>query len=145
MLKGNLIITVKSSATQYQPRLLAGANLVFLDVATEFPGSRHDSRNLRRAENRENLAQPEDVVENSRIKPLLLGDGAYLMPPWLIKPFQFGPAFTSSEKNFNRKLSSTRVTVERAFGILKAPWRFLLQRLDYRIENVSAIIIRSAK
>ena len=68
MLKGNLIIRVKSSATQYQPRLLVGANLVFLDVATAFPGSRRDSRNLRTAENRENLGQPEDVVENSRIK-----------------------------------------------------------------------------
>ena len=123
------------------------ANLAFLDVETGFRGRCHDSRNLRntslfrRAENREILAQPENVVENSGIRPLLLDDSAIPLSPWLIKPFQFGPALTCSEKNFNRKLSSARVTVERAFGILRAHWRYLLKRLDNIIENLSAIII----
>ena len=50
---------------------LVGANLVFLDVATGFPGSCHDARNLRntslhsQAENGEILTKPEDVIENS--------------------------------------------------------------------------------
>ena len=38
-------------------------------------------------------------------------------------------------------MSSARVTVERAFGILKARWRCLLKRLDNRIENVTAVVI----
>ena len=66
-----------------------GEDLIFLKVATGFPGSCHDSRNLRnpslfrRAENRENLVQPENVVQNSRIRPLLLSDGAYPLLLWL--------------------------------------------------------------
>ena len=50
---------------------LVGANLVFLDVATGFPGSCHDARNFRntslymQAENGEVLTKPEDVIENS--------------------------------------------------------------------------------
>ena len=61
-----------------------GTNLVFLDVATEFPESSQDFRNLRntslfkRAENIEILAQPEEVVENSQIR---LGDGAHPLLP----------------------------------------------------------------
>ena len=126
---------------------LVGANLVFLDVATGFPGSCHDARNFRntslytQAENGEILTKPEDVIENSRVRPLVLGDGAYPLLTWLIKPYNFGPALTRSEKLFNKKLCSARVTVERAFGILKARWRCLLKRLDNRIENVSAVVI----
>ena len=126
---------------------LVGANLVFLDIATGFPGSCHDARNFRntslytQAENGEILTKPEDVIENSRVRPLVLGDGAYPLLTWLIKPSNFGPALTRSEKLFSKKLCSARVTVERAFGILKARWRCLLKRLDNRIENVSAVVI----
>ena len=126
---------------------LVGANLVFLDVATGFPGSCHDARNFRntslytQAENGEILTKPEDVIENSRVTPLVLGDEAYPLLPWLIKPYNFGPALTRSEKLFSKKFCSARVTAERAFGILKVRWRCLLKRLDNRIENVSAVVI----
>ena len=71
----------------------------------------------------------------------MLGDGAYRLLPWLIKPYNFGPALTLSEKLFNKKFCSARVTIERAFGIVKARWRCLLKRLDNRIENASAVFI----
>lgn len=126
---------------------LIGANLVFLDVATGFPGSCHDARNLRnsslfrRAENNEILTKPEDVIEGSNIRPLVLGDGAYPLLPWLVTPYQFGPALTRPQRKFNKKLSQGRVHVERSFGILKARWRCLLKRLDNEIENVSSVIV----
>ena len=71
----------------------------------------------------------------------MLGDGAYPLLPWLIKPYNFGPALTRSEKLFNEKLCSAWVTLERAFGILKARWRCLLKRLDKCKENLSAVVI----
>ena len=126
---------------------LIGANLIFLDVATGFPGSCHDARNLRnsslymQAENGEMLTKPGDIIENSRVRPLVLEDGAYSFFSWLIRPFNFGPALTISEKLFKKKLCSARVTVERTFGTLKERWRCLLKRLDNRIENVSAVVI----
>ena len=126
---------------------VVGTNLIFYDIATGFPGSCHDARNLRnsslfrRAQNNELLIKPIDVVENSEIRPLLLGDRAYPLLPWLITPYQFGPAITGDQRNFNKRLSQSRVHSERAFGILKARWRSLLKRLDNRIENVSAVII----
>ena len=71
----------------------------------------------------------------------MLGDGPSPLLPWLTKPHNFGPALTGSEKLFNNKLCSGRVTVERTFGILKAHWKCLLKRLDNNIENVSAVVI----
>ena len=126
---------------------LVGANLVFYDAATGFPGSCHNASNFRntslytQAENGETLIKPEDVIENSRVRPLVLGDGAYPLLPRLIKSYNFGPALTRPEKFVNKKLCSARVTVERAFGTPTARWRCLLKRLDNRIENVSAVAI----
>ena len=84
------------------------------------------------AQNGEILTKPEDVIENSRVTPLVLGDEAYPLLPWLIKPYNFIPALTRSEKLFNKKFCSARVTAERAIGILKARSRCLLKRLDNR-------------
>ena len=55
--------------------------------------------------------------------------------------YNFSPNLTVTEKKFNKALSSARVTFERAFGILKAQWRCLLNNLDCQIENVSTVII----
>ena len=104
---------------------LIGANLIFLDVATGYPGSWHDARNLRnsslfrKAENNEILENPKDVIYGS----------------------QFGPALTRPQRKFNKILSKGRVHVKRSFGILKARWRCLLKRLDNEIENVSSVIV----
>ena len=124
-----------------------GANLLFYDIATGFPGSCHDARNLRhssifrRAQNEEILVKPVDIIQHLQVRPLIIGYSAYPLLPWLITPFQFGPALTRPQKKFNKKLSGGRVRVERAFGILKACWRCLLKRLDNQIENVSTVII----
>ena len=119
---------------------------MFLDVATGYPGSCQDSRNLRdsslfrRAQNHEILTEPEDVTENASIRPIML-DRAYTLLPWLVNPYSFGPALTRPQRKSNKKLSKGRVHVERAFGILKAHWRCLLKRLDNEIENVLSVFI----
>ena len=48
---------------------------------------------------------------------------------------------SQEQKKFNRFLSSAKVAVERAFGILKARWRCLLNCLDHNIENLPDVII----
>ena len=145
MLMEKSIILVRKQRYNISTQELVGANLLFLDVATGFPGSCQNASNFRntslytQAENGEILTKPEDVIENSQIRPLVLGDGAYPLLPCLIKPYKFGPALTRSEKLFSKKLCSARVTAERAFGTPKVRWRCLLKRLDNGIENVSAV------
>ena len=71
----------------------------------------------------------------------MLGYRAYPLSAWMMKPYAYSPNLTRAEKRFNKKLSSARVSLERAFGLLKARWRCLLKRLDDQIENISEVII----
>ena len=86
------------------------------------------------------LSKPCNQI-NVTIKPILLEKGAYPLSAWMMKPYAYSPNLTRAEKRFNKKLSSARVSLERAFGLLKARWRCLLKRLDDQIENISEVII----
>ena len=55
--------------------------------------------------------------------------------------YTFSPIFSAQENNFNKNLSSARVTVERVFMILKVSRRGLLTMLVTDRENVSNAII----
>ena len=111
---------------------------LFLDVAAGYPGSLHDARVLRnstlyrRAEGNEVLKSPTVRIGHHEIRPYLVGDSAYPIGPWLQKPF---PEATRDrdEIAFNRELTSARVSVECAFGILKSRWRILGKRFDSNI------------
>ena len=68
---------------------------------------------------------PEDRTSDIYLNPL---------SKWLLKLHIFLPA---QEKNFNKNLSSARVTVERAFEMLNVRWRGLLTTLVTNRENFS--------
>ena len=126
---------------------VVGGNLKFLDIATGYLGSIHDARILRdsalyiQAERNILLTEPTDVIDGYKIRPLLIGDGAYPANTWLVKPFPNNWNLYQKQKKFNKFLSSARVAVKRAFGILKARWRCLLNCLDHSMENLSDVII----
>ena len=98
----------------------------FLRVATGFPGSMHDTRVLRqtnlfeRVESGKILHVPVKKIRNVEVRPQILGDGRYPLHSCLVKPFNFTTTLSRKEKQFNRVLSSSRVSVERDFGLLKA-------------------------
>ena len=56
---------------------------MFLDVSTGFPGSVYDARMLhastlyQKCEANELLTRPEKIIEEMRVRPLLLGDGGF--------------------------------------------------------------------
>ena len=62
---------------------IIGSNLEFLHVTTGFPGCCHDSRVwqessvFKKADRGEILNYPEQVIQKVRVKPIILGDGAY--------------------------------------------------------------------
>ena len=102
-----------------------GTDLVFLDIATGFLGSVHDARVLRstsifaQAERRDIFDSPQELINGLLVRPLILGDGAYPPTTWQVKPYSFNLNLLETEKNFNKLLPSARVTVNRAFGVLK--------------------------
>ena len=126
---------------------IVGDNLKFIDVTTGAPGSIHDSRVLRNssifndAEGNRILTTPIQRIQNLDVKPLLLGDGGYPLTAWLLKPYSINLNLSRAQKKFNRELSSSRSSAERAFGILKARWRCLIKRLDTQLENIPQVIV----
>lgn len=51
-------------------------------------------------------------------------------------PFQDNSHLTREQKKFNHCLSSARMTVERAIGLLKGRWRYLLDKLPMTRTNL---------
>jgi len=64
----------------------------------------------------------------------LIGDPAYPMQRWLMKPFSDTGRLTPEQHTYNYRLSSARSVVEMAFGRLKGRWRCLLKRNDCELE-----------
>lgn len=54
---------------------------------------------------------------------MIVADPAYPLLPWLLKGFS--GSLSAKEESFNVYLNSARVSVEMAFGRLKARWRML--------------------
>ena len=98
---------------------------LFLDFAAGCPGSLHDTRVYRnsslyqRASNGDILKEAVERIGITDIRPYLVGDSAYSITPWLMKPY---PEATRDpgQITFNKELSSARVAIECAFGRLKS-------------------------
>ena len=70
----------------------------------------------------------------------MLGDPAYPLLRWMMKPFPDCDRLTQEQRNFNYRLSKARVVVENAYGRLKGRWRVLMKKIDVRLEDVSDIV-----
>nr|XP_017210663.2 NACHT, LRR and PYD domains-containing protein 3-like [Danio rerio] len=81
-----------------------------------------------------------ETFEAIDVPLFLLGDSAYPLSHWLMKPYPEGRGVTPEQIKFNHRLSQARMTVERAFGRLKGRWRCLLKQCEAHITLVSRIV-----
>ncbi|KAM4537641.1 uncharacterized protein V3H82_023434 [Fundulus diaphanus] len=118
----------------------------FWDINVGWPGKVHAARVLvnsslySRSENGTLFPGWTERLNDVDVPLHVVGDAAYPLLPWLLKPFPEGSGLTQAQVHFNYQLSQARMTVERAFGRLKGRWRCLLQRCDAHISFVSHII-----
>ena len=149
------IIPPSEHATDYYNRkgyhsivlqALVDPNYRFMNVYVGWPGSVHDARIFvnsdvyTKGEAGTLLPNSTRVFSGVPVHVVILGDPAYPMLPWLIKPYS-GSGLTAKQQNFNARLSRARVVVECAFGRLKGRWRCLLKRNDIRIESLTTLVM----
>ena len=119
---------------------------MFVDINIGWPGRVHDARvfsnfNIYKKCQEGSLLPDWTInIHGESIPLLLLGDPAYPLQPWLMKPFINNGQLSDVQKNFNYRLSHTRVVVEHAYGRLKGRWRCLLKRLDVNISHVPEVV-----
>lgn len=139
----------------------------FRDISVKMPGSCHDATALRESGLFKSCKQLPDVrwpvsqllshsckyseiklfvllqnpvnIEGTEIPLVALGDPAYPLLPWLIKPY-VGGNLSAEKESFNCYHSSARIYVENAFGRLKARWRITCKKIEANISFAPQII-----
>ena len=82
-------------------------------------------------------------VGGKDIAPVILGDPAYPLLPWLLRPYPENKNTERKQRRFNYRLSRARVTVENAFGRWKGRFCRFLKRVDMELENLVTVIAAS--
>lgn len=80
------------------------------------------------------------TIQGVNVPVLLIGDSAFRLSRYVMKPFPFSSCQDEAEKKFNFHLSKCRRVVENAFGHLKARFRRLGKGLEVNIDNAPTII-----
>ena len=107
-----------------------------------YPGNSHDSIILQStdlwAEIKQGNVVPQiaERVGGVDVPPVVLGDSAFPIQSWLMKPFT-NAVLTPKQRYFNYRLSRARMVTEGAYGQLKGRWRVLHRRCESSPENVT--------
>ena len=118
----------------YVMQVVVDSHGLFLSVSTGYPGSLHDARVLRlseifdAAEDEEILMEPLKDVNGTVIRPLIVGDSAYPLKTWLLRPVKDNGTLTREQKKFNKQLSKAKIVSEHAIGKTKGRWQVLDKR-----------------
>ncbi|XP_066599949.1 putative nuclease HARBI1 [Prorops nasuta] len=109
-----------------QPQVICNEKREFIHCYAGMPGSVHDMRVFKYSGVQQKCS--EDFFGNKH----LLGDSAYALQKYVMIPYKDNGHLSFEEKNYNHILSSSRIIIERAIGLLKGRWRFILDKLPMR-------------
>ena len=118
----------------------------FMNIYVGWPGSVHDARILAnsvvfdRGESGNLVPDTKQRINGVDVPIVILGDPAYPLLPWLIKPFSGTGPMSREQKRFNYQLSRARVVVECAFGRLKGRWRSIMKRNDTNVSFMPTLV-----
>ena len=108
---------------------------VFWDYEFGWAGSMHDWTLFKLTK------VGRDCIKGKFLPYKLIGDCAYPVRPWIYSPFKgCAEGLEGYKANWNFIQSSTRMCVERAFGILKGRWRIIMRRSDISLRHMTDIV-----
>ena len=124
----------------------------FTSVNSGPPGSLHDSAHFKSTELYRKVEEgvmggfhddPMTWPAALPFPPYIVADRGYPLLSWCITPYKMGPmgmALTNEEVWFNCKHSSTRMSVERGFGILNARFKEIGGRSSLRLDFMPTVV-----
>ena len=124
----------------------------FTSINTGPAGSLHDSAHFRSTELYRKVEEgvmsgfhddPMAWPAALPFPPYIVADRGYPLLSWCITPFKMGPMgkpLSHEEVWFNRKHSSTRMCVERGFGILKARFKEIGTKSALKLDFVPTLV-----
>ena len=119
----------------------------FTDIYVGWPGRVHDARVLKNSDiyvrGESGCLFPSNCIQSINgvnVPVVLIGDPAYPLRPWLMKPYINSGSLTPEQLCFNTRLSGARVIVEHAYGRLKGRWRCLRNRLNVSVADVPELV-----
>ena len=124
----------------------------FTSMNTGPPGSLHDSAHFKSSELYRKVEagvmggfhdDPLTWPAGLPFPPYIVADRGYPLLSWCITPFKMGPMgspLTNEEVWFNRKHSSTRMCVERGFGILKARFKEIGSKSSLKLDFLPTVV-----
>lgn len=122
------------------------ADYRFLDICIGWPGNVYDVHVLVHSPIYTRITE-EDLLPNKpmsidgvNVPSFLIGDSAYPLQMWLMKPFSQSGVLTTEMKQYNYRLSRAHIVVENAYGRLKARWRRLMKRNDIHINHIPNVV-----
>jgi len=124
----------------------------FTSINTGPPGSLHDSAHFKSSELYRKAEEgimggfhndPLTWPAGLSFPPYIVADRGYLLLSWCITPFKIGPMgvpLSREEVWFNRKHSSTRMSVKRGFGILKSRFKEIGTKSFLKLDFLSTVV-----
>ena len=122
----------------------------FTDTFVGYSGSVHDTHVFANSpllkKSQHAAIFPEQSTRNMSnvdviVNVVILGDSAYPLVPWLLKPFPESATMPAERRNYNYRHSSTFMVVERTFGMLRGRLRCLSKCLDDNLQNAITTIM----
>ena len=114
---------------------LVDSKYQFIWESCGFPGNSHDAIIFQSTDLWSKIKENEILLQIGKdvggvlVPLLILGESAFPLQPWLMKPFTNG-ALTTKQSYLNYRLSRGRMITERAYGQLKGRWRVLFRQSE---------------
>lgn len=121
-----------------QVQLVCDAKKKITDVFCGYPGSAHDARVWKESPLYNLLSSGQSGIP---VQYHLLGDSAYPLDVFLMRPYRNTGQLTPKQINFNTIHSSSRMVIENAIGLLKGKFRRLKYMEITKLKNAKFYII----
>lgn len=118
---------------------LVDSHYRFVWASCGFPGNSHDALVFKSTDLWRRIQgyipQMGQSTDDVIVPPVIVGDSAFPLCTWLMKPFT-NATLSPSQRNFNYRLSRARMVTEGAYGQLTGRWRVLLRKCENSRDQV---------